>query len=42
MPVTYEFVDNKEGVIITSVGDITGEEFINIIREIFSDEETIR
>ena len=42
MPVSYEYVDNKQGVIITAVGDVDGAEFINKMREIFSDAQTIQ
>lgn len=42
MPVTYQYVENKQGVIITATGVVDGVEFINKIEEIFSDEQTIR
>ena len=42
MPVHYEYIDNKQGVIITALGIVEGEEFINVIKELFSHKETIQ
>ena len=42
MPVHYEYISNKQGVIITASGDVTGEDFIKVIKLVFSDEKNIR
>ena len=42
MPVTCQYVDHKQGVIITASGNVDGEEFINKIAELFTDEKTIQ
>lgn len=42
MPVTYQYVDNKQSVVIKAVGAVDGEDFVNTMVELFSDEQTIR
>ena len=42
MPVDYEFLDNKKGVLIRGSGNVEGIDMINTMKEIFQDEETIK
>ena len=42
MPVTCQYENNKQGVIITAVRTVDGEELIHNMKELFSDEQTIR
>ncbi len=42
MPVTCQYEKNNQGVIITAVGTVDGDDFVNKIVELFSDGETIR
>ena len=42
MPVTYQYENDKQGVIITAVGAIDGEDFIHNMKELFSDDQATR
>ena len=42
MPITFQYENNKQDVIITVTGIVTGEEFLHKMNELFSDEQAIR
>lgn len=42
MSVNFEYLDNKQGVLIRAEGEVDGAEMVNVMHQIFSDEETIK
>ena len=42
MPVTVQYESSNQGVVISAAGTVEGEDFINTMAELFSDEQAIR
>jgi len=42
MAVIFQYENDKQGIIVTAIGIVEGKEFLNKMRESFSDEQTIR
>jgi len=42
MAVTFQYENNKQGIIVTAIGRVDGKEFLNKMEEFFSDPQTIR
>ena len=42
MPITLQYENNKQDVIITVTGIVAGEEFLHEMNDLFSDEQAIR
>lgn len=42
MPTTFQYENNQQGIIVTAVGTVDGEDFLKKMEEFFSDEQKIR
>jgi hypothetical protein len=38
MALTFQYESNKQGIIVTAAGTVDGQEFLNNMKEFFSDE----